>query len=66
MRTEVGRGGDDGPVDLAQRVHGGEESPGVGMRCGLDVLLPGQAFRAVELVGHREDRWTVRPVDRGD
>jgi hypothetical protein len=65
-RAEVGRRGDDRPIDLAKGMHRGEEPPGVGPRFSLAVLVSGLGLGGVEFVGRRADRYPVVAVDDGD
>jgi len=52
-RAQVGRPGNDGPFDLAKRVHRGQEASGTGFA--LAVLVPRQRLGGVEFVGGRVD-----------
>ncbi len=66
MRAEVGCPGDDGPFDLAKRVHRGEESSGIGTRFGPAVLVAGDGLGGVEFVGGRVNVHPDCTVDDGD
>jgi hypothetical protein len=60
----VGSGGDDGPFDSPQRVHGTRQSAPIGPR--IAVLLSGQGLGGVQGIARGDDAHVPRTVKCGD